>query len=47
MSHRDASRDRGVEIPCPTCPTREIFMTDKWNFPAELPGGEVNISFLP
>ena len=26
----------GVEIPCPTCPTREISMTDKWNFPAEL-----------
>ena len=27
-----------MEIPCPACPTREILMTDKWNFPAELLG---------
>ena len=26
-----------MEIPCPTCRTREILMTDKWNIPAELP----------
>ena len=30
----DQTMSRGVEIPCPTCPTREILMTDKWNFPA-------------